>query len=224
MYINRITFSITEVESNLDKRATFHQISSYFEELLYYHLPKKSNLGGYGYFNNELLYDDEKSTISSAFDNIIEYTHYIQPKDLKSFFTNSLTHKIEFLIGYLKQAISEIAKKHPVDEEKFYTAISNLRRDYLSGFEQKLKVSKHHRSRKLRVDIVRIVTIENENIICRIINKKDKVLAEFKLAKNTSVYDASYDFRKSKWDGNILRIVDRFDESKYSIDVSEYIN
>jgi hypothetical protein len=122
----------------------------------------------------------------------------------------------------LKTAIDKVASAHAVDTEKFHIALAAAAK-YYEGFEQKMKVSKQHPSRNFSVDIVRVVDAEEEKIVCRISSKEKTLISEFILNNKSSIYDAAYDYRKSKWEENILRVFNRFAQTQVAIDCSKFI-
>ena len=68
MFINRITFSLNKNHFNNgvlkqfkeEQFKIFNQLTNLFEEILLFHLPKRTNLGGYGFFNNKLVSERRK--------------------------------------------------------------------------------------------------------------------------------------------------------------------
>lgn len=222
MYLNRITFSLNEAAYKTDEILKFNRIASYFEELLFHHLSKKVNVGGYGFFHNKFTTDGPDGDIESG-GQIVIFTHVLEQRELPYFLDQKLATQIEFLCEKLKASIDQIAKAHPVDTEKFHLALAAAAKHY-AGFEQKMKVSKQHPSRNFSIDIVRVVDVEGENIVCRILSKKKETISEFVLKSKSSIYDVSYDYRKSKWAGNELKIFNRFAQTHLSIDSSKYIS
>jgi len=221
MKINRITYSIDKNVLSENQLKDFNKMTSYYEELIFNFLRKKTEVGGYGFLNIKFDLQDNKPNLK-AYGQIIETLRPISQDEFKSFFNGSIEKQVEFLGQQLSFVLIDAENQMPVDSENFNEAISNANANH-AGFEQELKVSRNHKSRKLKVKICRVVKPENEFITCRIMNKTGEILDEFNLLKNSSVYDASYELRMSKWNDETLAIFDRFDQEKYSIDVTRFI-
>ena len=210
MYVNRITFSIEKNKFKEKDWIAFNRVSSYLEELLHQLLPKNVNLGGFGFFSNKLQTTSIPDKIK-PYGHCIDYYHLIEEDQVSEFLKLQLNQQLDVLNEYLKKSIVDISKEHEVDTDLFLNAIAKSPKSY-SGFEQKLKVSKNHKSRRIKVDIVRSVSFKKENILCRILNKTEATIDEWILENDTSIYDSSYSYRKSKWNENNLEIYDRFDK------------
>lgn len=221
MKINRITYSIDKKDLSENLLKDFNKMTSYYEELLFNFLPKKAEIGGYGFLNIKFDLQDSKPNFK-AYGQIIETLRPISEDEFRSFFNGSIEKQVEFLGQQLSFVLIDAENQMPVDSVNFNKAISNANANH-AGFEQELKVSRNHKSRKLKVEICRVVKPGNEFISCRIKNKAGEILDDFNLLKNSSVYDASYEFSKSKWNYDTLAIYDRFDEEKYSIDVTKHL-
>lgn len=221
MYINRITFSIDKRKYSEQDWMEFNKVTSYYEELLHHYLPGKVNLGGFGFFSNKLLTDSNTMKIK-PYGQCIDYFHDVNENTVTEFLKRQLPNQIELLNELLIKSVSDISIEHKVDTEIFYEAFKILPESCF-GFEKKMKVSKNHKSRKVKIEIIRSVTIKSENIICRILNKSNEKIDEWILEKNTSIYDCSYSYRKSKWKENNLEITDRFEGIHKIINVNKYI-
>jgi hypothetical protein len=222
MKINRITYSINKKSLREDQLKDFNNLTSFFEELIFNFLPRDTEVGGYGFLNIKFELDADIPSIRT-YGQIIDAVRPISQSELKSYLNYSTENQISFLGNHLKSVLSDIGKQMNVDFEKFEKAILKANANH-KGFEQELNVSKNHKSGKLKVSICRVVKPEDEFIQCRILMKSGEILDEFDLMKNSSIYDSSYDFKKSRWEENSLVIFNRFDEEKLSIDVSKYLN
>lgn len=229
MYINRVTFSLNKnhfnngilLQFNDEQIKRFNQITNLFEENLLYLLPRNTNLGGFGFFDNILVNDKSKLSIN-FYGQCIDFYHYIDIVNLEEFVNSSSDILLIKLSELLKSAINEISKAHIVDTDIFLSTIDKLLESPL-GFEQRLKVSKSHKSKKVKIEIVRKVELPTENILYRIINDKGESLFESILEHNTSVYDCSYSYRKSKWKENNLEIFNGFDKVHKTINVDKFL-
>ncbi|SDH81780.1 hypothetical protein [Winogradskyella thalassocola] len=221
MFINRITFSIDKRKHSEQDCIEFNRITSYHEELLHHYLPKKVNLGGFGFFSNKLQTDLSSIKIK-PYGQCIDYFHQVTENTVTEFLKTQPANQIGLLNDLLKKSISEISIEHKVDTEIFFETIEHIKESYL-GFEKKMNISKTHKSRKIKIEIIRVVSLNFEHIICRILNKSNDIIDEWILENNTSIYDCSYSYRKSKWNENNLEIYDRFDKIHKTIDVIKYI-
>lgn len=221
MKINRITFSIDKSDLSEKQLKDFNKLTSYYEELILNFLPNNTEVGGYGFLNTKFQQNKNGSNLK-AYGQIIEAYQNISKEVIISKLNGSIDRQVEFLGNQLKTTLREASKEMSVDMDNFEKAITKANENY-SGFERELKVSKFHKSRKFKVSICRIVKPEKEFITCRIKKKSGEIVGEFDLIENSSIYDASYEFRKSKWIEDILLILDRFDDVKYSIDTNKYL-
>lgn len=71
---------------------------------------------------------------------------------------------------------------------------------------------------------MRVLEYTGESILYRLLDKDNVVLKEQILKEDSSIYDARYDFKRSKWENDKMLIFDRFDRQILEIDVSNYIN
>lgn len=221
MKINRITFSIEKKGLSEKQLKDFNKFSSYYEELIFNFLPTKTEVGGYGFLNTKFDLQANKSLLK-AYGQIIESIQPISQDDFNSLQNGSVEKRVEILGEQLSSVLTYARRQMNVDSDNFDRAILDTNANH-AGFEQELNVSKNHKNRKLKVAICRIVEPDNRFITCRIKNAEGAVLDEFELVKDSSVYDASYEFRKSKWNGNTLVILNRFEDESYSIDVTKYL-
>tara|TARA_R110000868_G_scaffold263711_2_gene522359 strand:- start:63 stop:740 length:678 start_codon:yes stop_codon:yes gene_type:complete len=221
MKINRITFSIDKKGLSENQIKDFNKFPSYYEELIFNFLPQKTEVGGYGFLNTKFDLQADKSLLK-AYGQIIESIQPISQDDFKSLQNGSIEKRVKILGEHLSSVLTYARRQMNVDSDNFGRAISDANANH-AGFERELKVSKSHKNRRLKVAISRIVEPDNEFITCRIKNKEGEVIDEFELMKDSSLYDASYEFRKSKWNGNTLVILNRFDDESYSIDVTKYL-
>lgn len=221
MKINRITFSIDTGDLSEKQLEDFNKLTSYYEELIFNFLPKNTEIGGYGFLHTKFQMN-KNGAILKAYGQIIESYQNISNEVIISKLNDSIERQVGFLGNQLKTTLKEASKQMSVDMVNFEKAITKANEN-CSGFERELKVSKFHKSGKFKVGICRIVKPVKESIACRIRKKSGELVDEFNLMENSSVYDTSYEFRKSKWNENTLLIFDRFDDIKYSIDTNKYI-
>jgi predicted DNA-binding protein YlxM (UPF0122 family) len=221
MYINRITFSIDKDKTNENDWNKFNRITNYYEELVQYFLPRKVKFGGFGFFNNKIQTEINPLHIKT-YGKCIDYFHLVDHNDLKIFFELKPNKQLDILNELLKTSVLNISNEHEIDTDILINVIEKTPAAY-DGFEQKLKVSKSHKSRKIKVDIIRAVNLENENIKCRIANNSNSIIEDWILEENTSVYNSSFSYRKSKWNENSLEIYDRFGKVYKTVDVTKYI-
>ena len=158
MFINRITFSLNKNHFNNgvlkqykeEQFKIFNQLTNLFEEILLFHLPKRTNLGGYGFFNNKLVSERSKPSINTS-GQCIEFYHYLDIDKLEDLVNSSSNNQLIKLSELLKSAVIEISKEHIVDTDIFLSAIDKLLGSTF-GFEQRLKVSKSHKSKKVKTN------------------------------------------------------------------------
>ncbi|WP_158860825.1 hypothetical protein [Lunatibacter salilacus] len=222
MKINRITYSIKKNELREEHLKDFNILIGFYEELVFNFLPRNTEVGGYGFLDIKFELDADIPSVRT-YGQIIEVVRIISQSELKSYLNGTTEKKIAFLGNHLKSVLSDVREQMNVDFEIFEEAILKANENH-KGFEQELNVSKNHKSGKLKVSICRVVKPEDEFIQCRILMKSGEILDEFDLMKNSSIYDSSYEFKKSRWEENSLVIFNRFDEEKLSLDVSKYLN
>ncbi len=223
MYINRLGIKIHQEKHIVtDEIKTFNGAANHFEEIMFHYLPKKVNLGGYGFFTIRLHESSQKKNEIKAYGQIMDFEYMDTDFNLNSFCKLSTEEKFHILLDIFEISISEVALQYEVDKDVFLKAINDCRSNGVKT-ERVLKISRTHKSRKLKVNIIRITEPENESIICRIIGRDGDLKDEIILDSDSSIYSASHNFKKSLWDGNCYIIIDRFDREFKSIDVTKYL-
>lgn len=225
MFLNRITFD-AGFEPTLvsPERRNFNRLTSFFEDVLFHYLPRKVNAGGFGYL--QIILDSRNATndhVTSG-GQFVNVTILHTPVDWDLFKDSELHAGFLYLVDMLEVAVGEINQSMEIDKHAFDTVIAVCRTaKWPIQFEQVLKVSRTHPSRKVKVEIYREVALFEERIGYRILGGKRALIETGFLSESASVYHAAYDFRKSFWEDNKLIILDRFDERKYQLDIDRYI-
>jgi len=223
MYINRLVIKIHQEKHIVtDEIKSFNGAVNHFEEVMFHFLPKKVNLGGYGFFTIKLHGSPEKKNEIKAYGQLLDFEYMNSDFNLSSFYQLSAEEKFHKLLDIFEKSISEVALQFEIDKDIFLKAINECRSNGVKT-EQVLKISRTHRNRKFKVNIVRIIEPENESVICRIIGNGSELRNEMILDSNSSIYSVSNNFRKSLWEGNYFRIIDRFNKEFVSVDVAEYL-
>lgn len=222
MYLNRITFKIQDNNLQEDRIIAFNTVAHFLEELLWHHIKKKIQCGGFVFLHHSIKSGTDNTKIKFI-GQIIEINYYVTPSKIQNFFNQAKKEQIEFLLSIFKETIETIRKDYPLDYEDFLRAIELSQNSNLI-FEEVLRVSKTFKTRKHKINIIRLVNPDNEIIVCRIIRNKSELLDEYVLENKSSVYVTSIKFNKSIWVGNNLIIYDRFGKVSHQIDITNYLN
>lgn len=226
MYLNRITFDAGFVPMPIptDHR-NFNRLASFFEEVLFHYLPRRVNTGGFGYLQINLSSSNFATNQVDASGQIIKVTIHDKPVDWNLFNGPELQEGFLYLVNILELAVEEINRSMEIDKTAFDHAIAACRTaKWPFRFEQVLKVSRPHPSRKVSVEIFREVELFAERIGYRLLDGKHTLIHTAVLNESATVYGAAYDFRKSFWKDDLLIILDRFGDRKYELDIGQYIH
>ena len=222
MYLNRFVIKMP------DESAKHIEISKHLgmlEEFIFHFLPKKVNMGGYGFFCLEIYTSQQGKNEIKAYGQCLDF--YYRELTFQSEHFACLTFQQQFylLLDIIGNALKELSSKFEIDKEKFDFALTECRSNYPLKAEQILKkVSKLHKSRKLRINFFREFDLNGESICYRIIDKNNAILKEQIIQSDSSIYDASYGFRSSQWCDDKLLVFNRFDRQTLELDLSEYVN
>jgi len=197
---------------------------SMIENFFFHYMPKKVNLGGYGFFCLKIYTSQQGENEIKTYGQCLDFHYRKLNFQSEIFVRQTLQEQLFFLLDIVEKVLEELNSKFEIDKEKFDIALKAMRANYPLKAEQILKVSKWHRSRKLRVNFVRLLELTGESIYYLILDKNNVILKEQLIKTNSSVYDASYDFRSSQWDNDKLLVFDRFDKQKLQLDLSEYLD
>ena len=217
MYLNRFAIRI-------EPKDIPNKFGDMIENFLFFYMPRKVNLGGYGFFCLTIHTSEQGTNEVSAYGQCVDFHYRDLEFQAEKFINSTLQEQFYFILQIIERTLEELNATMEIDKDKFDIALKACRSHFPLKEEHVLKVSKWHKSKKLKVDFVRILELTGENICYRIIDKNNAILKEQLIKANSSIYDASYDFRNSKWENNILLVFDRFDRQKLKLDLSEYLN
>lgn len=222
MYLNRFVLDIKPhgIENSFIKGRTLRMIEEFFFHLM----PKKVNMNDYGFFTLSIFTEGQGENKISAGGQIIEFNYRKSLLNPVEFANLTTQQQFNWFLDIIENALKEIDSQLEIDMEKFDYAIAGCRANWPIRFEEKLKISKAHSTRKLKIDFVRILEFTGESIHYKLLDKDNNLLEEKPLKNDSSIYDARYDYKSSKWNGNELLVFDRFDKQTLKIDVSNYIN
>lgn len=221
MYLNRFALQIKPY--GIDNSFLKGRPLSMIEEFFFHLMPKKLNMNGYGFFTLNIFTEGQGENKISAGGQIIDFDYrksLLNPVE----FTNLTTEQqFNWFLDTIEEVLQEIDTQFEIDKEKFDIAIASCRDNWPIRFEEKLKISKTHGSRKLKMDFVRVLEYTGESILYRLLDKDNIVLKEQILKDDSSIYDARYDYKSSKWEDDKMLVCDRFDKQILEIDVSNYM-
>lgn len=225
MYINRLTIGLKGFDKkNKDEIILFNKISSYFEELLFYNLPYRVNIGGYGFFHVCLYPGPIAINQIKAYGQIIDFHFREIIFDLDAFCKSTNQEKINFVLVIYEKAIDKASEFCDLDKEYFIKAFTEIRSNDALKIEQTLGISRTHKSRKLRVDVVRELEPFKEQLLCRIFDKNNTLVHEVVIDPKSTIYDLNYRYPKSKWESNKYIILHSNGTINFEIDVTEFLS
>ncbi len=197
---------------------------SMIEEILFYLLPKKVNIGGYGFFTLNIHTEGLGENKILHGGQIIEFDYRKKLLNPIEFANMTIQQQFNCFLDIIEEVIQEVNLIFETDKEKFDIAIAVCRDKWPIRFEEKLKISKTHSGRKLKVDFVRVLEYTGESILYRLLDKDNTILKEQLLKDDSSIYDARYDYKNSKWEGDKILVFDRFNNQILEIDTLNYLN
>ena len=197
---------------------------SMIEEILFYLLPKKVNMGGYGFLTLNIHTEGQSENKISYGGQIIDFDYRNKLLNPVEFASMTIQEQFNYFIDIIEEVIQELYSHLEIDKEKFDIALAVCREKWPIRIEEKLKLSKTHRNRKLKIDFVRVLEYSEESILYRLLDKNNISLKEQILKDDSSIYDVKYVYKTSKWQCDELLVFDRFDEQILKIDVSNYLN
>lgn len=222
MYLNRFALDIKPygIETSFIKGRPLYII----EEVLFYLLPKKIYMGGYGFLHLRIYTGSKSENTIFHGGQTIDFEYKKNPLPLIKFRSMSMRQQFNYFLDIIEEVIQEISLSLKIDKEKFDIAIATCRKIWPIRFEEILKISKTHPNKKIKIDFVRVLEYTGESLIYRIKNKDNIILKEHLLLGNSSIYNVKYDYKRSKWESDKLLIFDRFDKKILEIDISNNQN
>lgn len=220
MNINR--FVVDLLFTCQGKQTTVH--FPLIEEFLFHYLPRKVQFGGYGYVRLKIETGRAGENEIKAYGQCLDYIYKPSAADPELSMEMTVEEQFQPIVSIIGKVVEDLSTVYEIDFEAFQTALANCRANKTLRIEQPLKkISKWHKSRKVKVDFIRIIEPREQTIVYRILDKDQTLLKEEVIVPNASIYDASYNFRTSFWMENELLVFNRFEEQTFSLSVEEFL-
>ena len=133
MYLNRITLDVyqkTSPGAQYDKE--FGSLLRYIEDVIFHHLSKRTNLGGFGYFRT-LLYESnlgENQVLPQG--QVLKVNLKNEPIDFPSLLKLSDEKRLDLLLHYIQVSVQAAEESLGLSAEDFKEAIENARKAGMS--------------------------------------------------------------------------------------------
>lgn len=226
MFLNRLTVSLVReerVKFSAPEIKFMKGASHHLEEMVFSFLPAKVNVGGYGFFHIYLSEKKGDENRLKCYGQILEYEYRAKDFELNSFERLSSNERYFYLLDVLEEVVNILKGDFELDADVICQTIGQCRENGPS-LERVLKISRTHRSKRVKVEIVYVLEAEVERLLCRLKGKKGELLEEIKINPDYKYPSLGYTFRKSKWIENEFVALDRIDQVDFSIDIGKYLN
>lgn len=224
MYINRLTIGLKESDRKFNlQQNDFVKVSSYFEEILFNYLPSRINIAGVQFFHVYLYSGPIARNAIKISQHSMDFHFHEISFDLDAFYKSTSLEKINFLADTFEKAIFEVGQHYETDKNDFVQAFLDLRENDPLKIEQTLSLSRTHKSRKLRVDIVRVLEPYKEQLFCRIIDRFETLKYEVLIDPEFVIHALGVYYVSSTWVDNKFVLLNHEDEAVFDLDVSRFL-
>lgn len=189
------------------------------QDIFWYNIPSKFELNGISKLNIIIQEPIEDREFNGHFDGFADY-HYMG-FDFENYFSLTYYEKNKKILEVLKETLKEILKDNQDKLNIFLDITDKIRKDGFVHEHESKKLSKFHKSQKIRASVIFRIDEKGQNAFLKIKNKKGKELLTTHLLKNR-VYDFWDNLHKSKWEDNKFQLINRngkiYKEFKIKID------
>lgn len=176
-------------------------------DIFRHHLPKKYELGGLRRLVINLGLGDADDG-RQYYDGGDGVGYYAAPRfDMESYFARPSKEQEEIILEVVADALLDLARRFDVPTEPLEISINRVKE---SGFklDTPLACSKSHPTRKLRVVVIRRYAPGGVFVLYEIKDKDGRVLHSDEIVSGAWTVAVNYDFRRSRWNGHTLEILD----------------
>lgn len=183
----------------------FRQATNHVTDILRHFLPDKYNLHGQRRVVIQLGNHIPPPKQYLEVDSVAEY--HVPDFDLDEFLGKPPHQQEEEILGLIERALLDLAHRFGAETDPLLTTVQCVRE---TGFrlETELPVSKTHKSRKLRVHVIRRFAPGGVNVRAEIRKKSGELLGSRELLSNAWIVATSQNFRASRWAGDALKLFD----------------
>lgn len=181
------------------------QATDHVTDILRHFLPDKYNLHGQRrvviLLGNHIAPPKQYLEV----DSVAEY--HVPDFDLGKFLGKPSHQQEEEILGIMERVLLDMAHRFGTETDPVQTTVQCVRE---TGFrlETELPVSKTHKSRKLRVHVIRRFAPGGVNVRAEIRKISGELLDFRELLSNAWVVTATQRFRGSRWEGDTLKLFD----------------
>lgn len=220
MNINR--FVVDLLFTCQGKQTTVH--FPLIEEFLFHYLPRKVQFGGYGYIHLKIETGRVGENEIKAYGQCLDYIYKPSSADPELSIQMTVEEQFQAIVSIIEKVVEDLSAVYEIDIEAFRMALAKCRANKTLRIEQPLKkISKWNKSRKVKIDFMRIIEPPEQTIVYRILDKDQTLLKEEVIVPNAGIYDAAYNFRTSFWKENELLVFNRFEEQTFSLSIEEFL-
>jgi hypothetical protein len=130
MYLNRFTISASPDNSlSLEKLKPFNSIYTKIEDRLFKMIPKKVNVGGYGYVSIKLHPHENRKDWIKEYGQCVDCNLYNYPFKLEDFLSKKTSEQWNEVLLIYKKGLSVLAANLDVDEAPIRKALDQISKE-----------------------------------------------------------------------------------------------
>lgn len=130
MYLNRFTISASPNNSiPIEKLKPFNLIYSEIEEKLFEVMPKKINVGGYGYVSIKLHNDESEKDWVKEYGQCVDCNLYSYKFDIENFLRKNMLEQWNEVLQIYETGLRVLSSKLKVDETSIVDALNHIKEE-----------------------------------------------------------------------------------------------
>lgn len=197
----------------------FNRTTHTVQDIFWYKMPSRFSFGNILKLNIDICGVGEEERDPIDFGGYVSYTY--TGLNFEEYFEISQNKRNRIILSILKNILSRINEENVKNKDLLLSYVKEIEE---SNFEYKQvseKLSKWHKTRKIRAIIEYHINDEGQNAYLSIVNRNDDELIRTHLLKN-ELYEFSFCLFKTKWKEDVFKIIKRdgilFKEFKVNIE------
>lgn len=199
----------------------FRDTEYHVEEVFHHFLPKRYNLHGMGKIIIHLGIDPSRQKQYYEFGHFGDFYY----PDFRSgeYLQLSANQQEELIVTIIENVLLDLAIRYDADQSVISEAATKTREANFK-LSNKLRISKSHRTRKVRAEVILLFERGGVKVDLQLVTKQGNVLKKVELLRNAWSDEVYHRYRKSRWVEDVFVIFSSDGIPSLEMDFSEEIN